>query len=48
MEILSLFRYIASVVLEGEATNKWLYELPQEIRDPLYDVGMYIVSLLFP
>ena len=47
MQLLHLFRYIAWAVLEGEADNQWLYELPKEIQESLYDVGTYIVSLLF-
>jgi hypothetical protein len=48
MEILNVFRYFATVVLEGQANNIWLATLPDSIVGAVFEVGTYMAGLLFP
>ena len=48
MEILNVFRYFATVVLEGQANNIWLYTLPEDLIDAAFQIGAYMAGLLFP
>jgi hypothetical protein len=48
MEILNVFRYFATVVLDGDANNIWLFVLPDSLIDAAYQIGAYMAGLLFP
>jgi hypothetical protein len=39
-------KYLAVVLLEGDAGNKWILMIPKELQDCLYEIGKAIALAL--
>lgn len=45
--LLNILRYFSWAIVEGQANSSWLYTMPADLKDHVYEVGKAIVDALF-